>query len=139
MPHLGDRNHTLTAQFSFLTTDTADGRRLNTFVELRRPATDLDMKLQFRYELSGPKTSVLLLARYAKDKDVIVDLYLTMPRGNLLFVEGKLNVTLPSFTPMVLEGKLHEKSTSNFDVSFHINYFRFATEIGAGKVLFASW
>lgn len=101
----------------FITTDLSDGRKLNTFIEVQRPATQLDLKFQVRYEVSGPKTNVFLLCRYAKDKDISVALYLSMPHGSLFYVEGKLNVTIPSFIPMILDGKLQEKTTNKYDAS----------------------
>jgi hypothetical protein len=42
---------------------------------------------------------------------------LTIPRGSLIYVDAKLNVTLPSFNPMLLELKLHEKNPNEYVVS----------------------
>jgi hypothetical protein len=51
------------------------------------------------------------------DKEVIISVDLTIPRGSLIYVDAKLNVTLPSFNPMLLELKLHEKNPNEYDVS----------------------
>jgi hypothetical protein len=43
---------------------------------------------------------------------------LAIPRGSLLYVDAKLNVTLPSFNPMLLGVKLNEKNPNDYDVSY---------------------
>ena len=43
----------------------------------------------------------------------------TVPRGSLLYVDARLNVTIPSFThSMLLKFKLHQKTTNDYDVSW---------------------
>lgn len=42
---------------------------------------------------------------------------LIVPRGSLMYVDAKLNVTLPSFNPMLLKLKIHEKNPKEYDVS----------------------
>lgn len=54
-------------------------------------------------------------------KEVVISLDLTIPRGSLLYVDAKLNVTLPSFNPMLLGVKLHEKNPKDYDVSYKDN------------------
>ena len=54
-------------------------------------------------------------------KEVVISLDLTIPRGSLLYVDAKLNVTLPSFNPMLLGVRLHEKKPNDYDVSYKDN------------------
>lgn len=42
---------------------------------------------------------------------------LIIPRGSLIYVDANLNVTLPSFNPMLLKLKIHEKNPKEYDVS----------------------
>lgn len=42
---------------------------------------------------------------------------LYFPRDDKLYIEADLNMTIPSFTPMILQVKLHEKRISEYDVS----------------------
>jgi len=45
---------------------------------------------------------------------------LAMPRSDLLIFDGKLNVTLPGFVPMILALQLNEKKEGEYDVSLNI-------------------
>jgi hypothetical protein len=54
-------------------------------------------------------------------KEVVISFDLTIPRGTLLYVDAKLNVTLPSFNPMLLGVTLHEKNPNDYDVSYKDN------------------
>jgi hypothetical protein len=53
-------------------------------------------------------------------KEVVISVDLAIPRGSLMYVDAKLNVTLPSFNPMLLAVKLHEKNPKDYDVSYKI-------------------
>ncbi|XP_069692884.1 uncharacterized protein Apoltp isoform X2 [Periplaneta americana] len=57
------------------------------------------------------------------DKEVVITLDLTIPRGSLLFIDAKINITLPSFNPMLLELKLHEKSPNEYDIEVSGTWF----------------
>jgi hypothetical protein len=50
-------------------------------------------------------------------KEVVISIDLSIPRGTLIYVDAKLNITLPSFNPMLLEVKIHEKNSKEYDVS----------------------
>ena len=51
-------------------------------------------------------------------KEIVVTADVTIPRGTLLYVDARLNVTIPSFThSMLVELKLHEKTPKDYDVS----------------------
>lgn len=97
--------------------------RITASAALKRPSTELDMGLDMMYEGSGPDTNVLVKVKYAKEKEVSVNVFWSHPRNALEHIEGRLNVTIPTFKPMVVEGKLHENKSSVYIVSSHINYF----------------
>lgn len=97
--------------------------RITASAILKKPVTDLDMGLEMMYESSGPDTSGLVKVKYATEKEVSVSVFWSHPRTTLEHIEGRLNITIPTFKPMVIEGKLHENKTSVYIVSSHINYF----------------
>lgn len=97
--------------------------RITTSAVLKRPSTDLEMGLETMYEASGPDTNALIRVKYATEKEVSVSVFWSHPRTTLEHMEGRLNITIPTFKPMVIEGKLHENKTSVYIVSSHINYF----------------
>lgn len=97
--------------------------RLTASAFLKRLSTDLDMGLHVMYESSGPDTNALVKVKYATEKEISVNVFWSHPRTALEHIEGRLNITIPAFKPMVIEGKLHENKTSVYVVSSHINYF----------------
>lgn len=97
--------------------------RITASAILKRPSTELDMGLEMMYETSGPDTNTLVKVKYATEKEVSVGVFWSHPRTALEHLEGRLNITIPTFKPMVVEGKLHENKTSVYVVSSHINYF----------------
>lgn len=107
---------TLTAQFVFMVSDIEKGRRLNTYLEVKKPANKLDWKLQFRFDQIDSSIDTFVTVRYATGKAVTVSLFLNLPVTQLTNMEGRLNVTIPSFTPMCLEGKIRETIANDYDV-----------------------
>lgn len=53
-------------------------------------------------------------------KEVTASLALSIPRTENLKFDGKLNVTLPGFVPMVIILKLDEKKSGEYDVSTYL-------------------
>ena len=76
----------------------------------------MDLKLQFKHEVIGNDMNSLVLIKYAKNKDILVNMHLSVPQGILLYLEGKLNVTLPTFNSMVIDGTINEKENYQYDV-----------------------
>lgn len=99
-----------------------NGTRFKASASLFREKTELDVKALLSYAQMGYGTDVTALVRTGRDKDVIISVYWYHPRQMLELYEGRLNVTIPTFKPMVLEGKLKEKNSGDYTVSFHINY-----------------
>lgn len=107
----------LRMRLTFYQKMTHSGARFNVSASAIKPASDIDLRAEASYEFNGPNTDVALLLRYATDKDIAVTIFCNHPRGTFEHFEGRLNITVPSFSPMVLEGKLHEKYASDYDVS----------------------
>lgn len=115
--YLNNKRHTLTAQFVFIYTSKNEGAKFNTYLEVRKPSIELDWKLQLRIEKIGRTTHMMVAVRYAPDKTIIVQLQWMTAPTTLLHIEGKLNVTIPYFSPLILEGKINELVAKEFDVS----------------------
>lgn len=91
-------------------------------LSIKRPISNIDIETQLFYDITRHDKNVRVSIHYGKEKDIVVTLYWYHPRFNLERIEGSLNVTIPTFSPMLLEGKLIEKNTDDFTVSFHLNY-----------------
>lgn len=91
--------------------------RITASIVLKRPFTDLNMGLETMYESNGPDTNAFVKVKYATEKEVFVSVFWSHPRTALQHIEGRLNITIPTFKPMVIEGKLHENKTSVYIVS----------------------
>lgn len=115
--YLDRLDHTLEAHFIFIYSIRNDEPKLNTYLEVKKTAINLDWKLQFRYEKVLHTSHILASIRYAKDKNIIIQLQYMSNPSTLLNTEGKLNVTVPYFSPLILEGKIVEKITREFEVS----------------------
>lgn len=100
-----------------------DGTSFETKISVNKAATDLDLGAEFSYYVVGPQTDLKFVIRYSKEKEAIMTIYWLHPRGIFEHVEGKVNVTIPLYNPMVLKWKVHEKRASDYDVSFYINYY----------------
>lgn len=111
------KDNMLAVQFVFLNANKHDGRKLNTWISVTKKNKQLDWKIQFTFDQSGPSSNVLAIVRYAKDKTISVSLYVSMPSISHTHIESKLNVTIPSFSPMILEAKILEALTNEYDVS----------------------
>lgn len=98
-------------------------RTLNTILSVNKQSSGLNLKGEFTVQMKNPNVDVLLVIKYGEDKEVSVSVFWSHPRTTLEHMEGRINITVPSFTPMILEGKLQEKVASQYIVSFHINYF----------------
>lgn len=94
------------------------GAKFSISVSAVKPISDIDLRGEASYNLDGPNTDLTFLVQYATDKNIAVTIFWSHPRGTFEHFEGRLNVTVPSFTPMTIEGKLHEKYAADYDVSF---------------------
>lgn len=107
-------------------TNKNDGRKLNTYLEVKKLSIQLDWKLQFRFDQFGHSSNTLFLVKYAKDKTISVLLYLnTAPPtpshiSTLTYIESRLNITIPSFNSLILEGRVYEMVPNEYDVCISI-------------------
>ncbi|KAF5300365.1 hypothetical protein FQR65_LT00986 [Abscondita terminalis] len=102
---------------------TSNGVRFETKITALKSATDLDVGGEFQYVLAGPNTDLKAVLKYAKDKQVVVTIFWSHPRGTFEHYEGHLNVTIPNYTPMVITVKVDERRASNYDVDLNASWF----------------
>jgi hypothetical protein len=74
----------------------------------------------FDYNVYAKRQSVVHVCGFS-GKEVVISVDLTIPHGSLVFVDAKLNITLPSFNPMLLGVKIHEKKPNDYTVSYKDN------------------
>lgn len=69
----------------------------------------------------APVTRLLLFRpctiRVISGKEIVATLDLFLPRSEMFKMDAKLNVTLPSFVPMIFTTKIEEKKSREYDVS----------------------
>ncbi|KAF4531743.1 hypothetical protein B566_EDAN015189 [Ephemera danica] len=100
-----------------------EARKLLSSIEIAKPKDKIDFKFAFDYHLKGPETDASARLRYAQGKEIYTSLYLKTPHANLRVIEGKLNVTLPSSTPMIINGTLKETIFNEYDVELCVTWF----------------
>lgn len=95
--------------------------KLHTYLEVTKPVSHIDIKLELKVDLNehghDQKITTILILRYATGKEIITTLDMAIPRSELLKLDAKLNVTLPSFNPMIFTIKIDEKKPREYDVS----------------------
>lgn len=112
-----DEANKLTILSVFSVYKTNNGTKLSTFLAITKPSNQIDIKLHLLHAQIGAAIDSRVLVRYAEHKEIIVTLYLSRPYKPLFEIDMVLNVTLPSFTPMILEVGINEKKKNIYDVS----------------------
>ncbi|XP_053620364.1 uncharacterized protein Apoltp [Plodia interpunctella] len=101
--------------FSFVQLEKLNGMKLDTQLLLKRPKL-IDLKLA--YEQIGSKYSALALLNFnPKSREIILSGYVFCPPGTQLYVDGQLNMTLPTLYPATITAKLIEKQPSEYQVN----------------------
>ncbi|KAK4871887.1 hypothetical protein RN001_016011 [Aquatica leii] len=102
---------------------TSGGARFETKIMAVKPASYLDVGAEFHYVVAGPNTDMKALIKYAKEKQAVVTVFWSHPRGTFERYEGHLNITIPNYTPMVIKVKVDERRPSNYDVDLNVSWF----------------
>ncbi|PSN49824.1 hypothetical protein C0J52_08839 [Blattella germanica] len=123
-PKLNDERNKLTIQLVFKYNKTPESCKLNTYLEITKPLSDINISLSFYYVNKGSDHKAVAKVQYTTGKEVVVTVDVTIPRGSTLFIDARLNVTIPSFThSMLLEFKLHEKTSKDYDIEISGTWF----------------
>lgn len=115
-----DPNYTLTLRLLFARYHITDGTRTSAAVELTRPKSKADVKIQIKHEeklKKGLDHNVLIVVRYAPGKEVTTVLSLLFPKRNLFALDAALNIKVPDFDSCVVNLKIYEKIRKEYNVS----------------------
>nr|XP_022900792.1 uncharacterized protein LOC111413892 [Onthophagus taurus] len=98
---------------------------------LTKEATNLDLGLNFTWTVThGCIYDGKLSTRYAEGKDIIIRTHWWNPKQPYKHLQGRLNITVPSYKPMILEGHLKEQENS-YDIGLKGVWFTgFNMELG---------
>lgn len=99
----------------------ANSTKLQLDTSLTKPALGWDLKAGLIYERVGHWVDTRALIRYNTGKEILIQAFWSNPKQVLDDIEARLNITIPSYTPMILKVKLKEQNVHNYAVSFHIN------------------
>lgn len=125
-PHLRDDRHKLTAQLvvthskAFFQSEEA---KINAYFALTKPIQNLDIKVGIQRFSVGPASKTYILVRYAPGKEITLAVNLIMPRGNMLAIEGHVNMTIPSLESLIINVKITEKARREYDIDFAGTWF----------------
>ncbi|XP_075219817.1 apolipoprotein lipid transfer particle isoform X2 [Lycorma delicatula] len=118
-PFLKDDKNKLYMQLLFASLKTPSGSKVNTYLQVKKPANDIDIKLGFTHEVLLGASNTAVMVRYASGKEIKISLDLKMPRGSMLYLECKFKINLPTAAePMVVTIHIHEKLTNEYDIDF---------------------
>ncbi|KAG5880871.1 hypothetical protein JTB14_004019 [Gonioctena quinquepunctata] len=90
---------------------------------LSKKASNLDLKGEFIYETFRHNITTAFLVKYGKNKEVSVTIFWSHPRTALEQIKTHVNVTIPSFTPMILKLDITEKAKKDYMIDFWGTWF----------------
>lgn len=125
-PHLHDNEHKLTIQVVLTNSRTYvqnEGAKISAYIAITKPIQKLDIKVGINHYSHGTETNTRGLIRYAPGKEIMLLVDVKMPRGTLLDVEAHVNLTIPSFNPMLIGINVKERSRKEYDVSLSGTWF----------------
>ncbi|GAB0088507.1 uncharacterized protein DMENIID0001_029540 [Sergentomyia squamirostris] len=113
-----------------------DSGRTTASIEIVRPVSKTDLKFMVKYEekvKNGSEHNVLLLARYAPQKEITGVVSLLFPRRQLFAVDAALNLTVPSFDSCTANLKLYENARKEYNIDFKGKWFSGHSLSASGK------
>ncbi|XP_062546026.1 uncharacterized protein LOC134212310 [Armigeres subalbatus] len=123
---LKDPNYTTTLRLIFARFHVADVGRTTASVELTRPRSKTDWKAMIKHEQNtkkGAEHNILVLLRYAKDKDITGVFSMYLPRGILFAIDAATNITVPGFDSCTVNLKIKEKARKEYYFDFNGMWF----------------
>ncbi|XP_055713060.1 uncharacterized protein LOC129807664 isoform X2 [Phlebotomus papatasi] len=113
-----------------------DNGRTTASIEITRPVSKTDLKFMIKYEekaKNGSEHNILVLARYAPQKEITGVLSLLFPRRQLFAVDAALNLTVPAFDSCTINLKLYEKTRKEYNIDFKGKWFSGHSMTALGK------
>ncbi|XP_072402619.1 uncharacterized protein Apoltp isoform X1 [Diabrotica undecimpunctata] len=108
------------ASHSFL----VDGRRkLRIETSINRKSSNLGLRGEFTYETYRHDVSSALVIQYGQNKELSITTFWSHPRTNFEHIKTHINITIPSFTPMILRLEVLEKQPKDFMIDIKGTWF----------------
>ncbi|XP_053697453.1 uncharacterized protein LOC128744450 [Sabethes cyaneus] len=123
---LKDPFYTTTLQLIFARFHVSETGRTTASVELTRPRSRMNLKAMIKHEHNsnkGTEHNVLVLLRYAKDKDITAVFSVYMPRTVLFAIDTAANITVPGFDSCTVNFKMKEKARKEYYFDFNGMWF----------------
>ncbi|KAL3290379.1 hypothetical protein HHI36_023721 [Cryptolaemus montrouzieri] len=98
-------------------------KTIHTIVSLEKSSKNIDINADFKYESKAPNTNVGLVVDYGKNKQFSTSIFLHNNQKPLQDFKLQVNVSVPTFHPMLASFKLHEKQLSHYNVEFNGTWF----------------
>ncbi|XP_055591953.1 uncharacterized protein LOC129743787 [Uranotaenia lowii] len=120
-PDLKDPNYTTTVRIIFARFHVAEVGRTTASIDVIRPRSGIELKAMIKHENNlrkGMEHNVLVLLRYAKDKDITGVFSVYMPQGILFAIDTAANVTVPGFDSCTVNLKIKEKARKEYYFDF---------------------
>lgn len=117
----------LTLTFEWLTSYKffVDSKRtFETGVRIQRPSSNLNISSKFNYQTIGSDINVLFFVKYGNNKEIAITGFWSHPRTTLEQIKAYLNVTVPSFVPMLVKIEVQEQMNDDWKVQQRTNFKR---------------
>ncbi|XP_018566495.1 uncharacterized protein LOC108907336 [Anoplophora glabripennis] len=102
---------------------TDNKRTLKLVTGLSRKSSNLALKGEFIYESFRHDVNIAALVKYGDNKEVAVTIFWSHPRLTLEQIKTHINITIPSFTPMILKLDVQEKHPKDFMIDIKATWF----------------
>lgn len=126
-PDLVDPDYTLATRIIFAKHNVPpEHGRTAASIEITRPKSKTDLKAELVYKernRNGTEHNLFLLGRYAKGRDMTVNLSVLLPRRHLFAIDSAINVTMPGMNSCTATFKVTEKARKEYNVDFTGNWF----------------
>lgn len=93
-------------------------RRFSIETLVARKSSNLGLKGTFTYETHRSEMNSMLVVKYGENKEVSATIYYSHPRKTLTEINTHINVTIPSFTPMILALDIMEQHPHDYKVRY---------------------
>lgn len=95
---------------------TDNKRTLKLVTAVNRKSNNLALKGEFIYESYRHDLNIAALVKYGDNKEIVATIFWSHPRSTLEQIKTHINITIPSFTPMILKVDIEEKHPKDYMV-----------------------
>lgn len=92
-------------------------------IEVTKPKTSTDLKFQIKYDeiyKNGTEHNLVLLVRYATQKEIVATGSVLLPRGALLGIDATFALSIPDMNTCSAALKIKERVKKDYYVSFKL-------------------